>query len=157
MGLFLALAIHGSRSSTFLRIMERQSSAKSRASASTHYNSHSATAVGKRDVVRQCGLLKDRLPPDSDRIADIVAGLHRANSGHPGAGVKRSKPSPIWQLRLLMRQSGIVNVEVGIEDRLSLFAYESRLRLYPFAGLLLLSVGQKPRLEVFHDFRVFFG
>jgi len=62
-----------------------------------------------------------------------------ANSGHQGAGVKRSQPSPIWQLRILMRQSGIVNVEVGIEDRLSLFTYESRLRLYPFAGFSLFT------------------
>ena len=38
-----------------------------------------------------------------------------------------------------MRQSGIVNVEVGIEDRLSLFTYESRLRLYPFAGFSLFT------------------
>src|SRR5208337_1195215 len=94
--------------------------------------------------------------PDSCRKRAAPALTLSAMSGHQSAGVKRSQPSPIWQLRLLMRQSGIVNVEVGIEDRLSLFTYESRLRLYPFAGLLLLSVGQKPRLEVLHDFRVFF-
>ena len=56
-----------------------------------------------------------------------------------------------------MRQSAIVNVEVGIEDRFSLFADEGRLRFYPFAGLLLLGVGEKPRFKILHDFRVFFS
>ena len=69
--------------------------------------------------------------------ADLVRPYRKA------IGFFRRDPSEARNYWFLVRQSVIVNVEIWIEDGLALRAEEGRLRLDPFAGLLLFRVSHQ--------------
>ena len=51
----------------------------------------------------------------------------------------------------------IVDVEVRVEDGFSLCSKKLWLRLYPFAGLLLLGASEQARFEVANDRGILLG
>ena len=52
-----------------------------------------------------------------------------------------------------MRQAGVVDVEIRIEDGLALRPKEARLRLDPFARLHLFGIRDETRFQIGNDLR----
>src|SRR4029079_19327901 len=72
-------------------------------------------------------------------------------------GVCRSDQLETRNYWFLVRQSVIVNVEIRIEDGLALRAEEGRLRLDPFARLLLFRVSHQTCLLIGGNLRKLIG
>ena len=80
-------------------------------------------------------------------LRQLVAFAARARQGVVGFGVREEAfglagigalPESLLRLNyFLVRQATVVDVEIGIEDRLALSTHESRLGLDPFTGFLL--------------------
>ena len=56
-----------------------------------------------------------------------------------------------WQTKLIVRESAIVDVEVGVEQRGTLGTEKGWLRLDPLAGLHLTGIGDQARVELGGD------
>ena len=67
---------------------------------------------------------------------------HDVKGGHPVGQSQWRLVLPADGRGLFVRQAAVVDIEVGIEDRVALSADEGRLRLNSLARLLLLRVSQ---------------